>query len=92
MIHKNKRTKTTKIIDWICGLLFIGFLVGIGIGFYFRLHNQVPLGDKFIGLSVLEFVFVLLPVFLVHRWRGKRLQDYTLTKENMKRMRDKGID
>jgi len=33
-----------------------------------------------------------MPIFLVVRWRGKKLEDYTLSPENMKKMRDKGID
>lgn len=87
MRHPKKRTKTTRIIDWLCGIIFLLILIGVGIGFYYRLHEKIALGDKYIGLSVLGFVFVLMPIFLVHRWRGKRLQDYTLTKENIERMR-----
>jgi hypothetical protein len=56
------------------------------------MNGETILGDRFIGLSVLVFCFLLLPIFLVHRWQGKRLKDYTLTKENMNKMRDRGID
>lgn len=92
MTHPPKKSKTAKIIDWLCFFILLAILGGIGAGYYFRLNDQIPRGDLFIGLSVLGFVFILLPIFLVHRWRGKRLQDYTLTKENMQRMKDKGID
>ncbi len=81
-----------KWIDRLCGLLLLLILIGIGTGFFLRSTDETALGDKFIGFSILCFVFVLMPIFLVHRWRGKRLQDYTLTKENMERMRDKRID
>ena len=30
-----------------------------------------------------------MPLFLYHRWKGKRLEDYTLTKEKMDKMKDK---
>lgn len=87
-----KKTTAKKLLNWLCAFLLLAILAGIGTGFYFRLNDQIALGDKFIGGSILMFTFVLMPIFLVHRWRGKRLQDYTLTKENMQRMRDKGID
>jgi hypothetical protein len=30
-----------------------------------------------------------MPLFLVHRWKGKKLKDYTLSEENLKKMREK---
>lgn len=86
-----KATKQ-KVANWICLLLLILILFGVGYGYYLRINGNTQRGDLFIGISVLVFTFVLLPIFLVHRWLGKRLQDYTLTKENMKKMRDRGID
>jgi len=35
----------------------------------------------------LTSAFLFLPLFLYHRWKGKRLEDYTLTEENLKKMR-----
>jgi hypothetical protein len=45
------------------------------------------LGNKIVGFSVLAGAFVFMPVFLVHRWRGKKLSDYTLTQENLEKMK-----
>ncbi|HET8838356.1 MAG TPA: hypothetical protein VFM82_05100 [Flavobacteriaceae bacterium] len=87
-----KKMVWKKWIDRLCAILLVLVLSGIGTGFYFQFSEEPALGQKFIGFSVLGFAFVLMPIFLVHRWRGKRLQDYTLTKENLKRMREKGID
>jgi len=28
-----------------------------------------------------------MPLFLYHRWKGKQLKDYTLSEENLKKMR-----
>ncbi|MCY4560965.1 MAG: hypothetical protein OXC03_01340 [Flavobacteriaceae bacterium] len=44
-------------------------------------------GSLVVGFSVLVKVFVLMPIFLYHRWNGKKLKDYTLTKENFDKMR-----
>ena len=45
-------------------------------------------GERIIGFTVLTGAFVFLPLFLYHRWKGKRLKDYTLSEENFKKMRD----
>tara|TARA_B100000929_G_C15449655_1_gene400772 strand:+ start:540 stop:779 length:240 start_codon:yes stop_codon:yes gene_type:complete len=73
-------------------LLGIAILIAIGVGFYFRLNDDILTGDRIIGIAVLASAFILMPIFLVVRWRGKKLEDYTLSDENMKKMRDKGID
>ncbi len=73
-------------------ILGISILIAIGVGFYFRLTERILTGDRIIGISVLVSAFILMPVFLYVRWRGKKLKDYTLSEENLKRMKDRGID
>ena len=73
-------------------ILGIAILIAIAVGFYFRLNDDILTGDRIIGISVLVSAFILMPIFLVVRWRGKKLKDYTLSEDNMKKMRDKGID
>ncbi|WP_026837248.1 hypothetical protein [Gillisia sp. JM1] len=68
-------------------ILAISILIAVGIGFYFRMNDDVILGDRIIGIAVLASAFVLMPIFLYVRWKGKKLSDYTLTKENMDKMR-----
>ncbi len=68
--------------------LAISILIAVGIGFYYRMNDDVILGDRIIGIAVLASAFVLMPIFLYVRWKGKKLSDYTLTKENMDKMRD----
>jgi hypothetical protein len=33
-----------------------------------------------------------MPLFLAIRWKGKKLKDYTLSNENLKKMREKAGD
>lgn len=73
-------------------ILGLAILIAIGVGFYFRLTDRILTGDRIIGISVLASAFILMPIFLIVRWRGKKLKDYTLSDENMKKMREKGID
>ncbi|PKD20710.1 hypothetical protein APR41_13645 [Salegentibacter salinarum] len=79
-------------MNTVLKILAILILIAIGVGFYYRTFEDVVLGDRIIGIAVLASAFILMPIFLYVRWKGKRLQDYTLTKENMDKMRDKGID
>jgi len=51
--------------------------------------KSLPQGEKIIGISVLLFTFVLLPLFLYYRFRNKNLKDYMLTKENIDKMIEK---
>lgn len=68
--------------------LFICFLLGLAVGLYYKNVIDPKLGDKIIGFSVVWGTFIFLPLFLYHRWNGKKLKDYTLTEENLKKMRE----
>ncbi len=72
-------------------ILAIVILIAIGTGFYFRMNDNLILGDRIIGIAVLASAFILMPIFLYVRWKGKNLKDYTFTKENLDKMRDKDL-
>jgi len=67
-------------------VLFAIVLAGLIWGFSVR-PSDPYMGNKIVGFSVLAGAFVFMPVFLVHRWRGKKLSDYTLTQENLEKMK-----
>ncbi|MBZ9777850.1 hypothetical protein LB452_02845 [Psychroflexus sp. CAK8W] len=73
-------------------LVFILIAAGFILGAYFKIYDEELIGERIIGICVLASAFVLMPLFLAHRWKGKRLQDYTLTKENIDRMNKKDTD
>jgi flagellar biosynthesis protein FliP len=68
-------------------LLFIAVLLSIGIGFYLKPSDEAT-GNLIIGLSLMVGFFVLMPVFIYHRWKNKNVKDYMLTKENIEKMQD----
>ena len=73
-------------------ILFILFVLIMGsllYGFYYKNFIDFKIGEKIIGFSVFGGVFLYLPLFLYHRWKGKNLKDYTLSEDNLKKMRDK---
>ena len=69
-------------------ILFLGLLISLAYGLFINSTGNTMLGNKIIGFTVLTAAFVFMPVFLVHRWKGKRLKDYTLSKENLDKVRN----
>ncbi|WP_373057680.1 hypothetical protein [Zunongwangia sp. H14] len=79
-------------MNTVMKVLGIAILIAIGVGFYFRTQDNILLGDRLIGIAVLASAFILMPIFLYVRWKGKRLEDYTLSNKNIRRMQEKGQD
>ena len=68
--------------------LFSVFIIGLITGFYYKSTDEI-IGNKILGFSVVFLVFIFMPIFLYHRWKGKKLSDYTFSKENLKKMKAK---
>lgn len=70
-------------------ILFFAILIAIGTGYYFKNSGDDLTGDRIIGIAVLASAFLLMPLFIYHRSRGKNIQNYMLTKENFEKMNGK---
>lgn len=68
--------------------LFIFIAICMAVGFYIRQTGAVATGDKIVGLSILASAFVLMPMFLYHRWKDRKVKDYMLDEDNIKKMRE----
>ena len=66
-------------------ILLLTVLFGLGLGFYIKSDDEVS-GNFIIGASIAVGFFVLMPLFIYHRWKGKNIKDYMLTKENIEKM------
>lgn len=64
-------------------LLLVIILGLIAYGF-FTSEKSGDTGDKFIGIAVLLIAFVLLPVFIYHRYKNKKLSDFEIDMEKIK--------
>lgn len=73
-----------KQLLWV---LFCLILISLSYGLYYKTYVEFTQGERIIGFSVLAGTFLYLPLFLYHRWKGKQLKDYTLSEENLKKMR-----
>jgi hypothetical protein len=72
-------------------LLFISILISLASGLYFKNSLDEVIGERIIGFTVLTGAFIYLPLFLYHRWKDKRLQDYTLSEENLKKVKERNF-
>ena len=72
-------------------LLFISIIISLASGIYFKNSVDTIIGERIIGFTVLTGAFIYLPLFLYHRWKDKRLQDYTLSEENLKKMKERNF-
>ncbi|MFO7702463.1 hypothetical protein [Psychroflexus maritimus] len=80
-------------MKYIIRILAVLVLLSLFSGFYLSFSEEhKELGEKLIGFSVLGTVLFLMPLFIYHSWKGKKFSDYTLSKENLDKMREKGID
>ena len=69
-------------------IFFFSLLTSLIIGFYIKTFENSNEGNKIIGFTVLTAAFIFMPIFLVHRWKGKKLKEYTLSKENLEKLRN----
>ncbi len=75
-------------MKYIIRILFIAILISVGVGYYFKNTGDHVTGDKLVGIAILVASFILMPVFIYHRWKNKNVKDYMLTEENLNKMRN----
>lgn len=68
-------------------ILLISVVTGISVGFYVK-SNDEKSGHLIIGASIVVGFFILMPIFIYHRWKDRNVKDYMLTKENIEKMRN----
>jgi len=68
-------------------ILLVIFILGFGLGFIIKSENEAT-GHLIIGSSIVLGFFVLMPLFIYHRWKNRSVKDYMLTRENIEKMRD----
>jgi len=72
-------------VKYLIGLIFIASVGSIISGFVLK---PEPLAEKMIGFGVAGLFLFVIPLFTYHRWKGRKVKDYMLTKENIEKMRD----
>ncbi|GLB48771.1 hypothetical protein [Neptunitalea lumnitzerae] len=69
-------------------IVFFLIIGGVIYGTYTLISGDKVNGDRIMGICVLATSFILMPLFIYHRWKGKDIRNYMLTKENLDKMND----
>ncbi|MGB5693032.1 MAG: hypothetical protein WBM43_10530 [Flavobacteriaceae bacterium] len=81
-------------IRYIIVIITLASLSAIAYGFI-NLEEEPSVAHKFIGFGTLGLFLIAMPLFLLTYSRGKKMKDYMLTEENIRKMRssrDKNSD
>ncbi|MDC1217537.1 hypothetical protein N8131_05430 [Flavobacteriaceae bacterium] len=70
-------------------MLFFILICALLTGMYYKNQVDFSFGERIIGFTVLGGAFIYLPLFLFYHWKGKRLEDYTMSDENINKMNKK---
>lgn len=72
----------------LIGLLAIGCLSAIVYGLIIQ-ESQPVAGNSYIGFGVFFLFLVAMPLFIFTEGKGKKVKDYMLTEENIRKMQAK---
>ncbi|HLW32821.1 MAG TPA: hypothetical protein VKX40_11205 [Aequorivita sp.] len=72
-------------MKYILQILLVAVIIGLGVGFYIKSTDEAT-GHLIIGLSIVVGFFILMPLFIYHRWKDRDVKEYMLNKENIMKM------
>jgi len=75
-------------MKYIISLIILASLASIIYGFSINEQNKA-LSDKCIGFGTVGIFLVAMPLFLIKVSKGKKMKDYMLTEENIRKMQGK---
>jgi uncharacterized membrane protein len=73
-------------MKYVISLVVIVSLGAILYGFSIQ-DEELSLAHKFIGFGTAGLFLVAMPLFLYKESKGKKMNDYMLTEENIRKMR-----
>ncbi|ALM08294.1 hypothetical protein SB49_11135 [Sediminicola sp. YIK13] len=75
-------------IKYIIIVILLASLGSIIYGFSIMETNPV-IANKYIGFGTVGIFLIAMPLFLIKESKGKKVKDYMLTEENIKKMQAK---
>jgi predicted permease len=68
-------------MKYIIRLLLFAVISLIAYGLSLN-QDAYQAGDKYIGIGILTMSFLLMPLFIYHRYKNKKLEDFMVKKTN----------
>lgn len=75
-------------MKYFISLIVIASIGSIIYGFTIQ-EEQVILANKFIGFGTVGLFLLAMPLFLYKESKGKKMNDYMLNEDNIRKMRGK---
>lgn len=75
-------------MKYLISLILLASLASIIYGFSINGEN-IALSNKYIGFGTVGIFLVAMPLFLIKVSKGKKMKDYMLTEENIRKMQGK---
>ncbi len=74
-------------MKYILYIIFIAILSSVSYGYYIKTDDEL-LGHKLIGLAVVGFFLVWMPLFMFHRYKNNDIKKYMITDKTIKKIKD----
>lgn len=75
-------------MKYLISLILLASLASIIYGFSINEEN-IALSNKYIGFGTVGIFLIAMPLFLFKVSKGKKMKDYMLTEENIRKMQGK---
>jgi uncharacterized membrane protein len=75
-------------LKYVIVIIVIASAASILYGFNIKEESEA-IGNKYIGVGTIGLFLIAMPLFLIKESKGKKMEDYMLTKENIEKMRKK---
>jgi len=62
----------------IIQIVFLCIVIAIATGYFFKSKDDHLTGDRIIGLAVLAMAFILMPLFIFHRYKKSNIRNYMI--------------
>ena len=72
-------------------ILFSFITISLSSGLYHKNFIDFNFGERIVGFTVIIAAFIYLPIFLYHRWKGKKLKDYVLSEKNLRKIKNRKL-
>ncbi|OUU47519.1 MAG: hypothetical protein CBC28_06775 [Flavobacteriaceae bacterium TMED68] len=72
-------------------ILFSFITISLSYGLYHKNFIDFNFGERIVGFTVIIAAFIYLPIFLYHRWKGKKLKDYVLSEKNLRKIKNRKL-
>lgn len=69
-------------------IILLLLLLGIAIFANYYEFAEENFHQKIIGLCILTFAFIWMPLFIYYRYKDKKKEDFILSNEKLKEMND----